>query len=122
MPLRNRFRFDPVAGTGTEGLDAEAAPRGAPKADSGVNFPAPPADVREGTRAEWRKPATFGWIIYENNGNSFHADNYEQRPGVITATARYRSVTGAEGNKIVRYGEPTGYVWPAATVKIRGVN
>ncbi len=66
--------------------------------------------------------AASGWIIHLDNGNSFHADNYEQRAGTITATARYRSVTGAEGQKIVRYSEPKTYAWPVATVKIREVN
>ncbi len=66
--------------------------------------------------------AASGWIIHENNGNSFHAYDYEQRDGTIKATARYRSVAGAEGNKIIRYGEPKTYVWPVATVKIREVN
>ncbi len=66
--------------------------------------------------------AASGWIIHLDNGNSYHADNYEQRGGTISASARYRSVTGAEGNKIVRYSEPKTYVWPVSTVKIRGVN
>ncbi len=66
-------------------------------------------------------PAVFGWIVYEHGGNSFHAYDYEQRDGTIKATARYRSVTGAEGNKIIRYSEPKTYIWPVATVKIKEV-
>ncbi len=66
--------------------------------------------------------AASGWIIHQNNGDSFHADNYEQCDGTITAKARYRSVSGAEGHKrIRRYGELTDYGWPASTVKIREV-